>query len=233
MDSSQRVVACETAGQKEQTSILALAFVFAFASTDRSQLLKLFQKEFNEKKGVLSMTMISQIILIGSLTMATSALAATDLSADILDATGKKVGLVKVTEDQQGLKLALELKGAQPGVHGMHFHQKGKCEGPDFKSAGDHFNPTGKQHGTQNPNGPHLGDLPNLTIPQNGELKTEILVAGLTMGQKTNQSIVTKDGTALVIHAKADDGKTDPSGNSGDRIYCAVVSKPQVKASVK
>ena len=104
----------------------------------------------------------------------------------------------------------------------MHFHQTAKCEGPDFASAGEHFNPTMKKHGLQNPDGPHVGDMSNLTISAAGTAKATVTNARASLGSDAN-SVFSNGGTALMVHAAADDMKTDPAGNAGARIACGVV----------
>src|SRR5215467_5670999 len=132
---------------------------------------------------------------------------------------GKDVGTATLSSAAKGVSIKLNLHDSPPGDHGIHIHQAAKCEGPDFKSAGPHFNPDGKKHGLENPDGPHAGDIPNFIVDANGKSKATVLAKGVTLGDGAN-SVFTNGGTALVIHAKADDGKTDPSGNSGDRIAC-------------
>ena len=133
------------------------------------------------------------------------------------DGTG--LGTVAVEDSAGGLILRLAGTGMPAGTHGLHLHMVGKCEGPKFESAGAHWNPDGKQHGTENPEGPHKGDLPNVTIAADGALAQTLTVAGVTLADLQDS-----DGSALVVHAQPDDNKTDPSGNSGDRIACAVVA---------
>ena len=132
---------------------------------------------------------------------------------------GSSLGSVTVEEGAGGLVLRLAGATMPPGSHGLHLHMVGKCEGPKFESAGAHWNPENKQHGLENPDGPHKGDLPNVTVGPDGALTQSLTLAGITMADLRDA-----DGTALVVHAQADDNRTDPSGNSGDRIACAVIA---------
>lgn len=134
----------------------------------------------------------------------------------LVNGAGASTGAVQVEPRAVGSYLRIAVQGLPPGEHGLHLHAVGKCEGPGFQSAGAHWNPAGKQHGHLNPQGAHAGDLPNLTVSANGRGALNFLVAG--------QGMADVDGTALVIHAKPDDYKTDPSGDSGDRIACAVIA---------
>ena len=151
--------------------------------------------------------------------------AATAQSAQLMDAGGKAIGTVEMSEDASGLTLKVTAAGLPAGTHGVHLHEKGMCEGPKFESAGAHWNPMTKQHGRDNPMGAHLGDLANMDATDGGEATSTYQVAGVTMGG-TGNALADADGTSLVVHAKADDYKTDPSGNSGDRIACAVLAPP-------
>jgi superoxide dismutase, Cu-Zn family len=140
------------------------------------------------------------------------------------DAQGKDVGMVMLSPAPGGgVTIAYDFKGLPAGQHALHIHQVAKCEAP-FASAGPHFNPAAKKHGAQNPEGPHAGDLPNITVGANGMAKGSIVHKNVTMGSEPN-SVFTGGGTAIVIHANADDEKTDPTGNAGDRIACGVVVK--------
>jgi superoxide dismutase, Cu-Zn family len=133
----------------------------------------------------------------------------------IKDSEGKEVGSVASTGgNATGLPLTIRVHGLPPGVHGMHLHEVGLCDPPKFESSGAHWNPAGRKHGHENPEGPHAGDLGNLTVAADGTGSADALVA--TTGPKPR-------GLSFVIHAKVDDEKTDPSGNSGDRIACGIV----------
>jgi Cu-Zn family superoxide dismutase len=144
----------------------------------------------------------------------------------LVDANGASRGSVSVSEGPNGVTLQIDATGLPEGIHGVHLHEKGRCDGPKFESAGAHLNPAGKQHGRDNPLGVHLGDLPNLAVLASGSGSTSLTVAGVTLAG--THPLGDADGTSLVIHAKADDYKTDPSGASGDRIACAVLAAPRV-----
>jgi superoxide dismutase, Cu-Zn family len=142
--------------------------------------------------------------------------------ATLRDSAGKEVGQVTLREDRGAIKIDVRVRGLPKGRHGIHLHETGLCDPPGFASAGPHYNPHGKQHGRRNPNGPHLGDLGNISVGGNGwgnktiTVRSEETRAGL-------QSFLGDKGRALIVHASPDDEKTDPSGNSGARIACAAV----------
>jgi superoxide dismutase, Cu-Zn family len=134
----------------------------------------------------------------------------------LVNGAGASVGAAQAEQRPGGTYLRIAVEGLPPGEHGLHLHAVGRCDGPGFQSAGAHWNPAGRKHGQLNPEGAHAGDLPNITVSANGHGAINFLVSGYQLNDA--------DGTSLVIHAGPDDYKTDPSGNSGDRIACAVIS---------
>ncbi|HXA76940.1 MAG TPA: superoxide dismutase family protein [Candidatus Acidoferrales bacterium] len=152
--------------------------------------------------------------------------AAKSARADIMNAQGAKIGTAKLKTVRGGVQISVKVDGLTAGDHGIHIHAVGKCEGPAFTTAGGHFNPTSAHHGVNNTMDPHphAGDLPNLTVAANGKGSASVLAKGVTLGDGIN-SLFHDGGTSLVIHAKADDLMSDPSGNSGDRIACGVIQK--------
>jgi Cu-Zn family superoxide dismutase len=144
--------------------------------------------------------------------------------ADIRNANDQSVGTATFTELARGVRIVVRTQALPPGPHGLHIHEVGKCESPAFTTAGGHFNPEKKPHGTLNPAGPHAGDLPNITIGPDGTGWLEAIASRMTLGRGP-LSLFDADGSAVVIHAAPDDYKTDPTGNSGDRIACGVIVK--------
>lgn len=144
-------------------------------------------------------------------------------SAILKDASGKEVGRATLTATPSGALLSLVLTATEPGVHALHIHAIGKCTPPDFKSAGPDFNPDQTKHGIMSPEGPHAGDLPNIHVPADGKLEVEFLNPVVTISQEA--ALLDADGSSIVIHANADDYKTEPDGNSGPGIACGVITR--------
>jgi Cu-Zn family superoxide dismutase len=142
--------------------------------------------------------------------------------ATLIDSTGKELGNLTLTDSSQAIAVTGQLTGLPPGEHAIHLHTVGRCESPKFESAGDHWNPTNRQHGKDNPRGPHFGDLPNFTVSADRLVAVQVITPGGTL--QGNTPLMDSDGAAVVVHAKRDDYKTQPSGDSGDRIACGVVN---------
>jgi Cu-Zn family superoxide dismutase len=174
---------------------------------------------------------IRNVLLVPALLSVCSAAALADTApksahADIMNSTGAKVGTAKLKAVSGGVQISVKVASLTAGDHGIHIHTVGKCEGPAFTTAGGHFNPTTAHHGVNNAMDPHphAGDLPNLTVAADGKGSLSFVDKGVTLGDGAN-SLFHDGGTSLVIHAKADDLMSDPSGNSGDRVACGVIQK--------
>lgn len=141
------------------------------------------------------------------------------------DADGNEVGTAEITEENKGVTINLQASDLPEGEHGFHIHETGKCEAPDFKSAGGHFNPADVSHGTETEDGPHAGDMENLVVSADGTVDKEIMNEKVTLAEGEDNSLLKEGGTSLVIHAGADDMESQPSGDAGDRIACGVIEK--------
>jgi len=158
-------------------------------------------------------------------TAVTLAAAQNGATVEMKNGQGQSVGTATLSSAKDGgVSVALDLKNLTPGRHALHFHQTASCEGPAFTSAGGHYNPENKKHGLQNPEGPHAGDMNNFSVGPDGTARTKVADSRVTLATGPN-SVFAGSGTALVVHDKADDMKTDPAGNAGDRIACGVIAK--------
>lgn len=159
--------------------------------------------------------------------LALSACAAVDVPVEappvpLINSNGQQIGTVTASATSGGVTIAISASGLPHGLHGVHVHAVGRCDPPKFETAGGHWNPSERHHGLNNPQGPHAGDLPNISVSSSG-VATQTLV----LSHASFAELADADGSALVIHAGPDDYMTDPSGNSGGRIACAVVAPPR------
>lgn len=148
---------------------------------------------------------------------------AVSVTVDLINSKGLSIGKALLKQEKDGVRVQVDAASIPEGQHGLHFHENGKCAAPDFQTAGAHLNPDMKKHGLNNPQGAHNGDLPNLTAGADGKVKAEVVAKNVTLEKGKPNSLLKAGGTALVIHEKADDYVTDPSGNSGARIACGVI----------
>jgi Cu-Zn family superoxide dismutase len=153
--------------------------------------------------------------------------------AELKDAQGQSMGSAVLREEDGKVRMVVQVSGLTPGRHGIHIHAVGRCEPPTFQSAGGHFNPLGKKHGLENPEGAHGGDLPDLEVDASGRIEYVVVTDRVALAPGPT-SVFDADGSAVVIHARADDQRTDPSGNSGERLLCGqLVTGPGGASSIR
>lgn len=145
----------------------------------------------------------------------------------LINQKGEQVGNVHLKQTAKGLEIQLKADRLPSGEHAFHVHERGECEAPEFKSAGAHFNPTKNMHGFLNKEGPHAGDLPNITVNAVGQANVKFMTDRLTLEPGAKSTLFSKSGTALIVHEKADDYFTEPAGDAGSRIACGVIAKPK------
>ncbi|ALX49962.1 superoxide dismutase family protein [Lentibacillus amyloliquefaciens] len=147
------------------------------------------------------------------------------VTVDLMNGDDESVGTAELEQASNGVNIMLEGTNIPKGTHGFHIHENGQCEAPDFKSAGGHFNPGDTDHGFDTSKGPHAGDLPNITVGEDGSIKMSYLAENVTLEDGQDNSLLGNGGTALVIHEGKDDGESQPSGDAGDRFACGTISQ--------
>ncbi|MFY4775451.1 superoxide dismutase family protein [Metabacillus sp. RGM 3146] len=157
----------------------------------------------------------------------------TRMSTEMFNTDGDSLGTITMSEQPEGVKFVVMLEGLPAGEYGLHVHEKPLCEAPDFKTAGEHYNPDKKDHGLLNPKGAHLGDLQNLVADDKGMIQAEIFGPKMTLKKGSKNTLLFKGGTSLIINEKKDDGMTQPAGNSGPRIACGVITEKEAQRQDK
>jgi superoxide dismutase, Cu-Zn family len=176
-------------------------------------------------KLIICVASVGAVVLLGlALLRGAAAEDTATAKAELKDAKGQDVGVASFTQTPAGVLIHLSVRSMPGGEHAFHIHAVGKCEPPDFASAGGHFNPTNTHHGMMSGPG-HAGDMPNLHVPGDGSLDVEVLNTAVTLDKERPNSVFHPGGTAVVIHAGKDDYTSDPAGNAGGRIACGVVAQ--------
>lgn len=142
----------------------------------------------------------------------------------LLAPDGNSLGEAELLQMADGVQFVARVQGLPAGTYAMHLHAVGRCVAPDFTSAGPHFNPENKQHGRENPMGAHAGDLPNMVVDANRAGNVNLMLPGLRLADGATP-LLDADGAAVVLHAKADDYRSDPAGNAGARIACGELKR--------
>ncbi|MEJ2503744.1 MAG: superoxide dismutase family protein [Gemmatimonadota bacterium] len=147
-------------------------------------------------------------------------------TAEMMDPNGNVIGTVELTETPNyGVLLRVQMEGLEPGAHALHIHETGRCEAPSFDSAGGHYAPRGRMHGILHPHGKHAGDLANLHVPAGGAVSTERLAHRVTLVPDATGTLFDDDGSAIVVHATADDYESQPAGGGGPKVACGVIRR--------
>ncbi|HBV22884.1 MAG TPA: superoxide dismutase family protein [Jeotgalicoccus sp.] len=151
-----------------------------------------------------------------------------EIEVTMMNNEEEEIGNATFAEADNGLTITLEAEGLEPGMHGIHIHNAGMCEGPDFDSAGEHYNPTDAAHGFDHEDGPHAGDLENIEVADDGTVSTELNAESVSiLEENLDNTLLTDEGTALIIHSGEDDYQTQPSGDAGTPVACGVISEPK------
>jgi Cu-Zn family superoxide dismutase len=189
-------------------------------------------EEVNMKLLITALCMVAALSISGHSQSPTGTTGVSRLlaGAALVDGEGRRLGEARLEQAPHGVLLDVELKNATPGIHGLHIHSVGKCDRPTFETAGGHFNPTNRQHGFMNPQGPHAGDLPNIEVPSTTQLSVQFFLRDVTLTPGP-ASLLDSDGSALVMHAGKDDHVTEPSGDSRERLACGVIARSAGAAS--
>lgn len=145
------------------------------------------------------------------------------LETSVYNAEDDKIGTATFTEQPAGVQVKLKVEGLEPGMHAVHIHEFPKCESPDFKTAGNHFNPLSKEHGLMNAKGAHAGDMPNVETDASGMIDVELMLPEAKL-KEDQMSLLRKEGTSIVIHSGPDDGMSQPAGDSGERVACGKIT---------